>query len=290
MNYEVAGHSLRGSRRTNQDRIGIVERGHSVLLVVADGLGGHAGGALAAEIAVETVSTAFRRLRRERLERPGAFLGLTLTEAHHAIRRLGRQQQPPIEPRTTCVACLVQDGYAYWAHVGDSRLYHFRGQSLQIRTQDHTRVEHLREAGVLSAGDVLAHPDKSRLLRCLGTHKIPGITLGPETALARDDLLLLCSDGLWEALPAAEFPDQLKVASLDASLEQLLALAVTRRRGRGDNVSAVCLRWHADGPLAPPLRPMTAPVRQSKSPEPLSSAGINAEIAELEQLLRDRKR
>ena len=287
--YEVAGHSLRGSRRTNQDRIGIVERDRSVLLVVADGLGGHAGGALAAEIAVETVSAAFRRLRRGRLERPGAFLGMTLTEAHHAIRRAGSRQQPAIEPRTTCVACLVQDGYAYWAHVGDSRLYHFRGPTLRVRTQDHTRVEHLREAGVLSTSDVLHHPDKSRLLRCLGTNRAPDISLGPETALARDDLVLLCSDGLWEAVPPTEFPAELKSGEFDGALEQLLVSAVARRPGRGDNVSAVCLRWLATGPLAAPLRPAAPPVVQAPS-EPLSSAGLDDEIARLESLLRDRRR
>ena len=120
MKYELAEYSLRGAREMNQDAIGYSERGNSVLLVLADGLGGHEGGELASELLVQAVIHAYQSVKQAMITQPSAFLALAILHAHRAINSMGKAQNPPIEPRTTCVLCLVQDGYAYWAHVGDS--------------------------------------------------------------------------------------------------------------------------------------------------------------------------
>src|SRR5204863_8266096 len=125
MKYQAAQLSTSGGRRANEDRVSIAERGNSVLLVIADGLGGHSGGELAAQTVVETIIRLYQAVRQPRFTDPLAFLALTMLKAHHSVQARAKAHIPPLEARTTCVLCLVQEGYAYWAHIGDSRLYHF---------------------------------------------------------------------------------------------------------------------------------------------------------------------
>ncbi len=254
MRYELASHSSFGARPTNQDRVGHAERPNAVLLALADGLGGHAGGEMAAELLTQTALRAFERVRQPSITQPSAFLALTILQAHNAIIQYGRTRGGDITPRTTCVLCLVQDGYAYWAHVGDSRLYHFRKRKLITRTRDHTQTERLHEDGVLTEEEMLTHPEKSRLLKCLGGPHKPAISLGEETALERGDVLLLCTDGLWEALSADELAEHLATDSLDEAIEDLVFAAEERRGDSCDNVSAVCLRWQDAAPRGLPLQ------------------------------------
>lgn len=259
MKYRVAQLSSTGARARNEDRVGIAERAQAVLLAVADGLGGHSGGALAAQTAIETVTGAFRRVHQARLADPFAFLALTLLAAHRAVVARGRAHVPPLEARTTCVLCLVQDGYAYWAHVGDSRLYHFRGERLLARTEDHSAIEELRRDGVISEDEMASHPRKSYLLRSLGGPTQPQIALSEEIALRAGDTLLLCSDGLWEALPAREMRRFIAHPDLDEGIEEMVHAAEKRRGDACDNVTVACLRWEEPTAPRPRLRAPLAP-------------------------------
>ena len=243
MKYQLASYSIAGGRATNQDRIVCAERDNAVLLVLADGLGGHAGGALAAEILIQTAQHAFEAVRQPIITKPSAFLALTIMQAHKAIFARGQMHMPPITPRTTCVLCLVQNGYAYWAHVGDSRLYHFRNGEVLSRTLDHTVTEQLHLGGLLSEEEMKRHPEKARLLKAVGGPHTPAVTLGAETALQRDDVLLLCTDGLWEAMAASDLYSYLTTPALDEGVEELLISAEKRMKERADNLSAICLRW-----------------------------------------------
>ena len=182
-------------------------------------------------------------MRQPVITKPSAFLALTIMQAHKAIFARGQAQVPPITPRTTCVLCLVQNGYAYWAHVGDSRLYHFHNGQVLSRTLDHTVTEQMRLDGLLSEEEMKRHPDKARLLKAVGGPHAPGVSLGEETALHRNDVLLLCTDGLWEALPADELYGFLKYPALDEGIEEMLLTAEKRMKQRADNLSAICLRW-----------------------------------------------
>ena len=158
--------------------------------------------------------------------------------------------------------CLVQDGCAYWAHVGDSRLYHFRNQRAITRTHDDTTVETFRERGILDDEESLAHPEKSRLLACLGGHTEPTIHLSAETTLRTGDILLLCSDGVWEAMADAELARALSHPVLESGLADLLLTAENRRQKAADNISAASLRWQDQAArpanLAPRARQLTA--------------------------------
>lgn len=254
MKYQLARHTLLGSRPTNQDRIAHAERDNSVLMAVADGLGGHAGGEIAAEALTETAIRAFERIKQPTITQPSAFLALTILQAHNAIIQRAKEHDPPIKPRTTCVLCLVQDGYAYWAHVGDSRLYHFRNNELLRRTLDHTATERLRKDGVLTEEETLSHPEKSRLLKCVGGPVKPTISLGEETPLQSRDTLLLCTDGLWEAFSPGELAGYLDFEYLDEGIEEMAIDAESRMQGSCDNVSVVGLRWEDSAPVTLPLQ------------------------------------
>jgi serine/threonine protein phosphatase PrpC len=312
MKFEIAHYSMRGMRPSNEDRIAVVERDNAVLMIVADGLGGHRGGEIAAELLVQTMTHAFQSIRTRILDKPSAFLALSIMQAHHAIVRRGKASLSAIQPRTTCVACVVQNGYAYWAHVGDSRLYHFRHGRLKERTQDHSTVEELRKDGLVSEDEMRAHPQKGRLLNCVGGPNKPTIELGEEVALSRDDVLLLCSDGLWEAHTPEELIRFLShKGSLEEGLEESLFSAEKRMGDRCDNISAVTMRWEEDAPLSLPLqgnkrtnvdeREMVRAAanmrgamkkqennRTTAAPEE-STRSIADEIQELEKFLRNRE-
>ncbi len=254
MKYQVTQYSLRGGRPNNQDRVAVAERDNAVMLAVADGLGGHAGGELAAESFVQTAVHAFRNVKQPSIERPSAFLALVIRQAHNLIRVRARNHPMEIEPRTTCVLCIVQNGYAYWAHVGDSRLYHLRGTKVLARTQDHTALEQWREEGLVTESEMGEHFSKGRLLRCLGSTKEPAIDLGQETTLQRGDTLLLCSDGLWEALPTEEIARYANSPALEEGIEEMLLAVERKRKAASDNVSVVALRWDDAMPKALPLQ------------------------------------
>ncbi|MEE8387509.1 MAG: protein phosphatase 2C domain-containing protein [Acidiferrobacterales bacterium] len=254
MKYQIADYSVRGSRDMNEDRIGFAERGNSVLLVLADGLGGHSGGELAAELLVQAVIHAYQSIKQSMITQPSAFLALAILHAHRAINAMGKAQTPPIQPRTTCVLCLVQDGYAYWAHIGDSRLYLFRNNGVMRRTNDHTIIERLRQEGVLTEKEMLDHPEKNRLLRCIGGPRDPLVTLGEETALMPGDTLFLCTDGLWESLSADEIQQYLNNKDLEDAVVDMLLAAESKMGGSSDNISATCLRWEDGLTDKPPLQ------------------------------------
>lgn len=311
MRYEVASHSERGGRPMNQDRVAVAERDNAVLLVVADGLGGHRGGEIAAEVLVQTLVHSFNSVRSPVISRPSAFLALGILQAHQAILRRGKASVTQIQPRTTCVICLVQNGYAYWAHVGDSRLYHFRHGKFMQRTQDHSTVEELRHDGLVSEEEMRSHPQKGKLTKCVGGPNKPSIALGEETLLARDDVLLLCSDGVWETHTSQEFERFITHDALDDAVYEMLHSAEHKMQDSCDNVSAVCLRWLETGPLALPLQgnssvhvdehmllgnaaSMKSVLKQQEKKAAPKNPGepersIADEIRELEQYLRKRE-
>lgn len=258
MKYTVGEHSIRGGRKINQDRIAYAERDNAVLMVLADGLGGHARGELASELFVQTVIQQFTSIRQPLIEQPSAFLALSIIHAHKMIRAMGKAHQPRIEPRTTCVLCLVQNGYAYWAHVGDSRLYLFRNGQLIERTQDDTMIERMRQEGILTEEEMLTHPHKSRLLRCVGGPKEPSVSLGQETLLNTGDVLLLCTDGLWEALPMETISGYLHQGNLEDSVVDMLLAAEAAKDGNSDNISAIAFAWQDTMSTEMPLQPDTA--------------------------------
>lgn len=243
MKFVTAHLSLRGDREQNQDRCAALREGDSALLLLADGMGGHPRGDLAAQLVLDVGRAAFHTAPKP-IASPAAFLEELLQLAHERILVLGARHNPPIDPRTTAVAALVQGGVVHWGHVGDSRLYLVRDGHLQARTQDHSLVE---EEGLPRGQD----PARLARLRHLVTRCLGGRSgnfrpsLGPATPLVTRDLLLLCSDGLWAQLPEDYLLRSLRrpAAPLDELAQDLAQAAERAGRSASDNVSLVMLRW-----------------------------------------------
>jgi len=231
-----------GNRNSNQDRCLIETMPDHVLLVVADGMGGHDRGDLAAQTTVDSLARNFKRQHLP-IADPLEFLKQALQTAHLDVVDAGRSHNPPITPRTTCVACLVQNDTAYWAHVGDSRFYLLRGGALLQRTRDHTPVEELLQSGLLSEEELRNHPLRNSVSRCLGgSPRFPDISLDQAT-LCTGDTLLLCSDGLWSAVSEAQLVGMTGYGELEQSLNRLADEAETASYPNSDNISGVAMRW-----------------------------------------------
>jgi len=244
LQFESAELSLIGGREENQDRVRIEKGQDSVLLIVIDGMGGHANGARAAEVAAETIGEAFTRVSQPVFD-PQGFLHLAIGRAHQNLVELGAELSVEQRPRATCVACLVQDAAAYWAHVGDSRIYLLRREEVSERTRDHSHVELLLQEGLISEEEIADHPMRNFVECCLGGDPIlPGMSVTNQKKLQPGDTLLACSDGFWSGL---EDTDIGKLTTLDGSLadalRQLGELAVKTCGQFADNTSAVALRW-----------------------------------------------
>ena len=153
---------------------------------------------------------------------------------------------PEIRPRATCAICLVQGGNAYWAHVGDSRVYQLRGGKVFERTRDHSHVELLLRAGRITERQAQAHPMRNYVECCIGGDPaLPEMTLSGRRVLQVGDVLMLCSDGLWSGLAEEQ------IASLSgdpkrelrAGLTDLGERAVTNSAPYADNTTAAAIRW-----------------------------------------------
>lgn len=243
MKYQLAKTTRLGNRVVNEDRIGVAERGNAVLLVMADGMGGYRGGQIASRALVNRMLRQFKRSKLPAAD-PTAFLKDLITDAHLAVLRAGSEQYPPIEPRTTCVVCLIQEGNAWWAHVGDSRLYMFRNGKPFTRTTDHSKIEELRRKGKLTAEEMDNHPQRHLVTRCVGYQKHPPIpTVSEQMPLEKYDMLLLCSDGLWGPLTEENIADTLTQNPLDEGVERIAYQAEFRSYPEADNISVITLRW-----------------------------------------------
>lgn len=254
MKYSLSHYSLQGGRSSNQDRVSYAERDNSVVLVLADGLGGHRGGDVAAEAFTQSVVQAYLGIKQPVIKEPSAFIALSMLGAHNQVLAQRTILGEDAKPRTTGVVCLVQDGYAYWAHVGDSRLYHFRGDTVVERTRDHSVVERMFREGLIGREEMRTHPKKSHITQCIGSSNKPKITLGKETRLQPNDMLLLCSDGVWEALSSRQLAKLLAEAPVEEAVENILH-AVEDKMGQAcDNISIIVFKWEDSVTTALPLQ------------------------------------
>jgi serine/threonine protein phosphatase PrpC len=223
-----------------------------LLLVLADGMGGHQRGEVAATIALQTMSTLFRSHATPYVKKPERFLEEAFERAHEEIQRYAREHGMPDNPRTTIVACLVQHNCAVWAHCGDSRLYWLRRGQILARTRDHSHIEHLIAKGLADPSERTTHPDRNKLYNCLGASTPPKVELSRQASLEPGDVLLLCSDGLWGILPDTEIVHQLSTHTVVQAVPDMIGMATAIAGPRGDNVTALAIQWQGahDAPIS----------------------------------------
>jgi protein phosphatase len=252
MQFSVYQQSHIGGRKVNQDRMGYSYTREALLLVLADGMGGHQRGEVAASIALQTMSALFRSQATPYVKKPERFLEDAFEQAHEAIQRYAREHAMPENPRTTIVACLVQHNCAVWAHCGDSRLYWLRRGQILARTRDHSHIEHLIAKGLADPSERNSHPDRNKLYSCLGASTPPKVELSRQSILEPGDVLLLCSDGLWGILPDTEIVHQLSTHTIVQAVPDMIGMATAIAGPRGDNTTALAIQWQGahDEPAA----------------------------------------
>jgi len=232
-----------GDRETNEDRVGYSYSRDVLLLAIADGMGGHAQGEVAAEIAVAEITRRFQQEARNKLKRPFDFLVSAIQSAHRAIVSHAVERNLLECPRTTCVACIVQNGRVFWAHAGDSRLYVLRRGELIAATHDHSKVQQLIDAGALTPEAAAKHPDRNKIFSCLGGVVPPIIDVGQDLALEVGDTVMLSTDGFWAQIPASIIGTMLRKQGIMELMPGLVGEAHRRARGESDNVSVVAMTW-----------------------------------------------
>ncbi|HET9576776.1 MAG TPA: protein phosphatase 2C domain-containing protein [Usitatibacter sp.] len=243
MRFTIFQDSRQGDRAGNEDRVGYSYSRDVLLMCIADGMGGHQQGEVAAEIAVTEITRRFQHEARNKLRKPFDFLVSAIQSAHRAIVSHAVEHNLLECPRTTCVTCIVQGGCAYWAHAGDSRLYVMRGGELIAATQDHSRVQQLIDAGELRPEDAARHPDRNKIFSCLGGVVPPQISTGKELKLQVGDTILLSTDGFWAQIPPNLLGNLLRKQPITTLLPALLAEAQRRAQGESDNLSVVAMTW-----------------------------------------------
>jgi len=236
MTFSVAQTSRVGGRELNEDRSAFCYTSQSVLLVVADGLGGYPLGEVAAQMAVDCMVACFKRHAVPRIADGQSFLTHAFLTAHYEILRYAVVRSMAVPPRTTLVAALVQDGQVQWAHCGDSRLYWVRGDAVLARTVDHAGPDRrINTPADLSQRHVL--------YTCVGAPTLPRIDVSEVAPLEPGDKLLLCSDGLWGPLTDVEITRGIAHLPPHAATETLVQRAYRQAGSRSDNLTALAFEW-----------------------------------------------
>jgi serine/threonine protein phosphatase PrpC len=229
-----------GGREYNEDCTGVERNDGHCCLVLSDGAGGHAGGAVASRIAVNKVLDGFRA-------RPPADsddLAELLLDAHDAVIAAQRAAEGATQAMHATIVVLTVDantGTALWGHVGDSRLYVLRRGAVLAVTRDDSVVQWMVDSGYLPAEQARSHPKKNRLLAALGADSDIQPTVQVEPFAVEDgDAFLLCTDGWWDGLAAGQIEQELSLApTVEAWLDAMASTIAQKAGANHDNYSAI---------------------------------------------------
>lgn len=247
MKYEAAQINRLGNRDANEDRFDIVEHEGTILMVLADGMGGHSGGEIAAQVYVSTIRKRFCSAAKPVADIEN-FIASSIVAAHQAVVSIGNRQTPPISPRTTGVIAVIQNGILDFAHIGDSRLYLIRNNRIAFRTRDNSYVERLFQKGKISEEEMMTHPKRHHLSECIGGDPTPPmITRGRPTPLKYGDVVLMCSDGFWGGIAEEKMCAKLSLTGLEDALDDMAQAAEHETYPASDNISVIAVHWQQEG-------------------------------------------
>lgn len=304
MKFTIYQNSRQGPRPYNQDRLAYSYSKDSLLLVLADGMGGHRHGEVAAQLAIKTLTDAFQRLAKPLLNSPAKFLTDHIQQVHDMIENVTQSENLVESPRTTVVVAVIQRGYLYCAHVGDSRLYHFRDNHLLYRTEDHSIVQSLYNKGMIGKEEMATHPYRNKIYNCVGGEVLPQIDLSDRIELAEGDTILLCTDGLWGCLSDGKMKQILNENhDVTAATKTLMDAAEQAADEHGDNLSAIALQWGDKqlshdavstqlmplGNTTTIINPVTRQNIDGTDPQDLTDDDIESTIAEIQAALNKTK-
>jgi serine/threonine protein phosphatase PrpC len=238
MKFSVFQISRKGGREKNEDRMGYCYTRESGLFVLADGMGGHPEGEVAAQLALQTISALYQKEAKPVVKDVTEFLATSLMAAHHQIIRYASEKGMLDTPRTTLVAAVVQAGSATWVHCGDSRLYVVREGEMLTRTRDHSYLEQ-QSAGVIRMDRI----NRNILFTCLGSPTKPVFDVTGPIVLQQGDKILLCSDGLWGSLNDNDIVRHLSTQPVSDAVPDLVEMALRNGGDHSDNVTVIAFEW-----------------------------------------------
>ncbi|MBY0576711.1 MAG: protein phosphatase 2C domain-containing protein [Gallionellaceae bacterium] len=246
MNFSVHQVSHIGNRKFNQDRVAYAYSNDVLLLVLADGMGGHLHGELASRMVIETFVDSFGPYAQSFPVDPRLFLENTMRRANQRILQVPHASAAGSAPGSTCVAALIQDGKVHWGHAGDSRFYLLRDGAVLAVTRDHSIVQQWVDWGMISVEEARLNSQRNKITNCLGGAKnLFYMEAGEPVELRQDDVLLLGSDGLWGPFTDNELAEKFVATPVAEALNNLAACALDREEGNSDNITGIALRWGA---------------------------------------------
>jgi serine/threonine protein phosphatase PrpC len=296
MKFAVFQISRKGGRADNQDRMGYCYNGAAALFAVADGMGGHPEGQVAAQIALQAVSSLFQQKADRGFDNPSQFLKDALDLGHREIVAYAAAKQMPEGPRTTLVLALIVNGQISWIHCGDSRLYLARDGLLYARTRDHSYAEHPE---LLRPGTEQL-VNRNVLFTCLGSPTYPIYDLSRPLTLREGDKILLCSDGLWATVSEEEIVYELWRQPVSQAAPDLVEQALRLGGAHCDNVTVLAVSWDAELVEGDPTSVFTDSMGSEvfastiaadmsdliEGDDPLSLSSIEASIADINFAIR----
>jgi PPM family protein phosphatase len=228
-----------GGRKYNEDYALYTTHNAYGCFLVADGLGGHQGGALAAKTACDSFVEAFKK-------EPGASVEWLKSYLNHSALALDDLQNRSVmqdTAKTTMVVLLLGAGSATWAHIGDSRLYYFHAGSIAHQTRDHSLPQRLVDIGEIKPDQIRRHEDRNRLLKVFdGSKNCQFESFGKSAAISKGDAFLLCTDGFWEYVLEPEMVEDLKTATDPADwLSRMEKRLLSRVKPNHDNYTALAV-------------------------------------------------
>lgn len=233
-----------GDRESQQDRVCIfrsIRESNCVLAIVSDGMGGLSGGRKAADQVMFTANQLFKQFN-SKTDDPHQLLEQIAQDAHLVIGLTAMASTD--QPHSTFAAFLItSEGACHWAHVGDSRIYHFNQAQMMKRSSDHSYVQSLVDSGELTVEQAINHPQSNVLTRCLGSKKAPVVDHHSIANLRAGDVILACSDGLWPYFSTSELGTILDKLNPREAAELLITTARTRSGQHGDNLSVAIVKY-----------------------------------------------
>lgn len=241
MKFSVFQISRKGGREKNEDRMGYCYTRESAVFLLADGMGGHPEGEVAAQLALQAVAALFQREARPELPDVAAFLSNAMLAAHRQILRYASDRGMLDSPRTTIVLAVLQAGNLSWTHCGDSRLYLVRKSQLLTRTKDHSLLEqNLARPAATKNGRA---PNRNVLFTCLGSPTKPVFNVAGPMTLQQGDRIMMCSDGLWSSVSDQTIVFELSQKPVDVSVPDLVEMALRLGGESSDNVTCIAMEW-----------------------------------------------
>ncbi len=232
-------------RKTNEDTIGILP--NDKIFIVADGVAGEKSGDIASDVAVRVISKIVEELpipNNVSSDAVCTYMRSCIKKANEIIVEMGHQNSAVYGMATTCVMAVIRGQKAYFANVGDSRGYMIRNSHMTQITEDHTYVNKLVKQGFVSEKEALHHEDRHKIVRALGICNDVEVDLF-EVSILKDDILVLCSDGLYETVPQEKITS---ILSEESDLEKCSdgLMEISYGNGAGDNISFICIKIMED--------------------------------------------